>query len=148
MSAVADNPLIEILDKGDEQLHRIILNGIRSFNERLFTNQPPGQDLTIALRDPRTGKAVGGLVSRMSGGWLAIEMIFVPEEFRGMGVATKLIAMAEKEAVKRGCHSAWLDTVSAEATRLYQRNGYAVFGELKDYPVGSSRMFLQKRLVP
>jgi GNAT superfamily N-acetyltransferase len=148
MTSIADRLRMEIIEEEDERFHQIILNGIRSFNEKLFAGHPPGHDLTIALRDSSTGTAVGGLVGRISGGWLAIDMIFVPESFRGMGAATHLIAMAEEEAVKRGCHSAWLDTVNAEAARLYECNGYVIFGELKDYPVGSSRTFLQKRLAP
>ena len=70
----------------------------------------------------------------------------MPETFRGMGLATRLVAMAEEEAKRRGCHSAWLDTLNPKALTLYQRLGYAIFGELKDYPAGSSRFFLQKKL--
>ena len=43
---------------------------------------------------------------------------------------------------------AWIDTLNPEALRLYQRLGYEIFGELKDYPVGGSRFFLQKKLKP
>ena len=63
-----------------------------------------------------------------------------------MGLATRLITMAEEEAKRRDCHSAWLDTMNPQALSLYRRLGYEVFGELKDYPVGFSRFFLQKKL--
>jgi ribosomal protein S18 acetylase RimI-like enzyme len=119
---------------------------VRDFNKTLFPDHPPGRDLAIAIRDPDNGESVGGLCGRTAGGWLAIELIFVPEAFRGMGLATKLIAMAEEEAKRRDCHSAWLDTMNPQALTLYRRLGYEVFGELKDYPVGSSRFFLQKKL--
>ena len=72
----------------------------------------------------------------------------MPEAFRGMGLATQLIALAEDEARNRGCHSVWIDTLNPKALRLYQRLGYEIFGELKDYPVGGSRFFLQKKLGP
>lgn len=130
----------------DCALHDIVLEGVRGFNRTLFANHPPGQDLAIAIRDPESGEPVGGLCGRTAGGWLAIDLIFVPETFRGMGLATQLITMAEEEAQRRGCHSAWLDTMNPQALTLYQRLGYAIFGELKDYPVGSSRFFLQKTL--
>jgi ribosomal protein S18 acetylase RimI-like enzyme len=139
-------PLMDVIDGEHESLHKIILNGLRAFNEKLFSDHPPGQDLAIALRDPRNGEAIGGLIGRTAGGWLAIDMLFVPEEFRGMSLATKLIALAEEEAVRRGCHSAWLDTLNPDARQLYERLGYVTFGELKDYPIGSSRAFLQKKL--
>lgn len=146
MTSEKTMPGMDIIDGEHEALHRTILNGLRAFNAKLFSDHPPGQDLAIALRDPRSGDAVGGLIGRTSGGWLAIELLFVPEEFRGIGLATKLIAMAEEEAVRRGCHSAWLDTLNPGARQLYERLGYVVFGELKDYPIGSSRTFLQKKL--
>jgi GNAT superfamily N-acetyltransferase len=130
------------------RLHPIVLEGLRGFNKALFANHPPGKDIAIALHDPGSNEPVGGLLGRTNGGWLAIELIFVPEAFRGMGLATQLIAMAEDEARNRNCHSAWIDTLNPEALRLYLRLGYEVFGELKDYPVGGSRFFLQKKLGP
>jgi GNAT superfamily N-acetyltransferase len=129
-------------------LQAIVLEGVRGFNRTLFAHHPPGQDLAIAIRDPDSNDPVGGLLGRTNGGWLAIELLFVPEAFRGVGLATQLIAMAEEEARNRGCHSAWIDTLNPVALRLYQRLGYEIFGELKDYPVGGSRFFLQKRLGP
>jgi GNAT superfamily N-acetyltransferase len=129
-------------------LQAIVLEGVRGFNRTLFAHHPPGQDLAIAIRDPDSNDPVGGLLGRTNGGWLAIELLFVPEAFRGVGLATQLIAMAEEEARNRDCHSAWIDTLNPVALRLYQRLGYEIFGELKDYPVGGSRFFLQKRLGP
>jgi GNAT superfamily N-acetyltransferase len=141
-------PEIAFVDDDHAQLHQIVRDGVRGFNKTLFAHHPPGKDLAIAIRDPDSSEPVGGLVGRMNGGWLAIELLFVPETFRGMGLATKLIAMAEDEARRQGCHSAWIDTLNPKALQLYQRLGYEIFGELKDYPVGGSRVFLQKKLGP
>ena len=138
---------VQFADAADDNLRRTILDGVRQFNRtRLFPDQPDGQDLAIAVHDPTSAAPVGGLLGRTSGGWLFVELIFVPEAFRGMGLATRLLAMAEEEALRRGCHGAWLDTLNPAARDLYARLGYEVFGELKDYPVGSSRYFLQKKL--
>jgi ribosomal protein S18 acetylase RimI-like enzyme len=54
--------------------------------------------------------------------------------------------MAEEEAVSRGCHSAWVDTLNPAALSLYERLGYERFGELKNFPSGGSRTFLRKGL--
>ncbi|MDF2975088.1 MAG: hypothetical protein K0R61_5538 [Microvirga sp.] len=130
----------------DAALRDVVLEGVRGFNRTLFANHPPGQDLAIAIRIPDRDAPFGGLCGRTAGGWLAIELIFVPETFRGMGLATQLIAMAEEEAKRRNCHAAWLDTMNPQALALYRRLGYTVFGELEDYPPGFSRFFLQKKL--
>jgi GNAT superfamily N-acetyltransferase len=134
------------VEEPSPEVHQAILDGIRSFNAALFQHEQPGRDLAIAIRDLVTREAVGGLWGRTAGGWLAIELIFVPENLRGQGIATRLVAMAEAEALARDCHSAWLDTLNPEALRLYQRLGYRRFGELKDYPRGGSRTFLRKQL--
>lgn len=57
------------------------------------------------------------------------------------------MGMAEAIAHDKGCVGVWLDTFSFQAPDFYQKLGYSVFGELKDYPPGYSRFFLQKRLV-
>ncbi|MBA1155556.1 GNAT family N-acetyltransferase [Microvirga sp. Marseille-Q2068] len=140
-------PTITFVDDASA-LQPVVLQGVRGFNKTLFPGHPSGRDLSIAICDPDSDEPVGGLCGRMNGGWLAIELLFVPEAFRGMGLATRLIAMAEEEARNKGCHSAWIDTLNPKALTLYRRLGYEVFGELKDYPVGSSRFFLQKKLGP
>ncbi|MXQ13031.1 GNAT family N-acetyltransferase [Microvirga makkahensis] len=106
------------------------------------------QDLAVVIRDADTREILGGLWGRTGWEWLSIEYIFVPESLRGQGLATRLIGMAEEEAFGRGCHSVWLDTLNPKALALYERLGYERFGELKDFPRGGSRFFLQKKLKP
>jgi GNAT superfamily N-acetyltransferase len=142
---MTQTPTIAFVDD-DSALQKVAVEGIRGFNAALFPDHPSGQDLAIAIHDPETHEPVGGLCGRTAGGWLAINLLFVPDALRGMGLATRLIAMAEDEAKRRGCHAAWLDTLNPQALPLYQRLGYQIFGELKDYPAGNSRLFLQKKL--
>lgn len=139
-------PQLEFVAAPSADIRQVILGGLREFNRTALMPGLQIEDLAIAIRDPSSRKVVGGLWGRTGWEWLTIEYIFVPETFRGMGLASRLIAMAEGEARRRGCHSAWLDTLNPKARSLYERLGYEVFGELKDYPVGSSRFFLQKKL--
>lgn len=136
---------VDLVPTPSSEIRQAILDPLRAFNAVLFQGALQGQDLAVALRD-ESGEVIGGLWSRTSGGWLAIELLFVPESLRGAGIATDLIRVAEEEALRRGCRSAWIDTINPEALRLYRRLGYQVFGELKDYPVGFTRSFLHKRL--
>ena len=53
---------------------------------------------------------------------------------------------AEHEAIRRGCHSAWLDTYEFQARGFYERLGYSGFGQLDDYPPGFVRYFMKKAL--
>lgn len=79
-------------------------------------------------------------------GWLYIQWLWVDEAHRGLKLAGKILEAAEQEAIKRACHGALIDTFSPVATKAYERQGYQVFGTLADFPIGRSRVYLQKKL--
>nr|WP_255726513.1 GNAT family N-acetyltransferase [Microvirga sp. ACRRW] len=127
-------------------VRQIISNGLTDFNRSTLMPDLHIEDLAVVIRAVDSKTIVGGLWAHTSWEWLTIELIFVPESLRGQGIARNLIGLAEEEAVNRGCHSAWLDTLNPEAVGLYEKLGYERFGELKDFPKGGSRTFLQKKL--
>ncbi len=137
---------IELLKKPHAIVRQIIHNGLNDFNRTTMMPDLPVEDLAVVIRDVTSKEILGGLWGRTGWAWLTIEYIFVPETLRGQGMASRLIGMAEEEALARDCHSAWLDTLNPKALSLYERLGYERFGELKDFPKGSSRFFLQKKL--
>ncbi|MGO4437925.1 GNAT family N-acetyltransferase [Rhizobium sp. RAF56] len=104
------------------------------------------QAIAILIRDDG-GAVLGGLYGYTAWGWLFTQWLFVPEKMRGQGVAGRLLDTAEKEAARRGCHGAWIDTFNPQALRAYERQGYEIFGELPEFPKGRSRIFLRKSLV-
>jgi GNAT superfamily N-acetyltransferase len=77
--------------------------------------------------------------------WLFVQLLFVPRILRGRGLGSELMRRAEDEGLRRGCHSAWLDTLECQARGFYERLGYRCCAELPSYPVGS-RHFLKKAL--
>lgn len=118
----------------------------------LRANVPPNDARSLALLAHDTERQlVGGLIGSTSYGWLLVKMLWVDERVRGRRLGPALMQAAEREAVRRGCHGAWLDTSSAAAARLYERLGYQTFGALEngpdDRPTGHRRWFMRKRLV-
>jgi GNAT superfamily N-acetyltransferase len=103
--------------------------------------------LTILARD-RDRQLVGGLYGFTDRGWLRIEVLAIHEQLRHHGLGSKLLAAAEDEARRRGCHAVWLDTFSFQALPFYQKHGYTIFGALGRYPDTHTRYFVQKSLVP
>jgi GNAT superfamily N-acetyltransferase len=99
----------------------------------------------MAVRDAG-GRFVGGLQGVTTWGWLYVIIVWVDEAHRGRGVGTRLMDWAEGEARKRGCENACLSSYSFQAPEFYRRRGYAVFGQLEDYPAGHTMYFLRKRL--
>lgn len=89
----------------------------------------------------------GGLIGQILWQWLRIEILAVPERYRGQGVGSQLMALAEAIAWAHGCRRAWVDTFSFQAPRFYEKLGYQRFGELADYPPGETRSFYWKELI-
>jgi GNAT superfamily N-acetyltransferase len=92
------------------------------------------------------GKVLGGALAKAGRGWLHVRQLWVDARLRGKGYGTRLMAAAEDEARRRGCHSAYLDTFSFQARPFYERCGYEVFGTLEDFPDGHQRFFMRKSL--
>lgn len=102
------------------------------------------QTLAVIARD---GTAlVAGLVGHTAWGWLYIQWLWVAETRRGEGLGATLLDRAEAEARRRGCRGAHIDTFNPAARRLYERQGYAVFGEIEGFCAGRTRSFLAKAL--
>ncbi len=134
---------IEAAATPDDALRSAIAAPLLAFNQAQAG--PSGhRTLALALRDD-TGAVIGGLWGATGHGWLYTQMLVVPEPLRGLGVGTQLMQQAESLAIDRGCTQAWVDTQFG-ARAFYERLGYALFGELPDYPAGFRRSFLRKTL--
>jgi len=120
---------------------------LRQFNEVAGGRPYEDDPLAILVRDPESSEVLGGLLAWTAYSILHIDLFYLPESLRGAGLGTRLLAQAEEEAIRRGCHTAWLDTFSFQAPTLYQRLGYSIFGVIEGYAPGHSRYFLKKPLL-
>ncbi|MFK4825767.1 GNAT family N-acetyltransferase [Paenochrobactrum sp. BZR 588] len=103
------------------------------------------KSLAVFVRD-ENGKILAGISGYTAWGWLYIQWLWVDSSLRGQRIAGKMLQAAEDEALVRHCHGALIDTFSPVAKIAYERQGYQVFGELPDFPIGRTRSFLKKRL--
>lgn len=124
---------------------KILQDGLTAFNEQ---DVGPSNKLALVVfaRDD-DGQVQGGLSGYTAWGWLYIQWLWLAAPMRGQGVGGDLLEKAETEAIARGCHGAFIDTFNDPARKTYEKYGYQSFGEMKDFPMGRSRVFLQKRLI-
>jgi GNAT superfamily N-acetyltransferase len=110
-------------------------------------HHPSGPDRPVAcfVRD-HDGELVAGGSGATWWGWLTVEHLWVAASQRGSGLGAQVLGALEDEARRRGCGAVCLDTFSFQAKPFYERQGYAQFGELPDFPEGATRHFLWKRL--
>lgn len=123
----------------------LIESSLRAFNvERVKPYDR--RALCVFVRDAE-GRTLGGLTGFTNWGWLYVDYFWLPEELRHGGLGARLIAAAEAQAVARGCIGPHLSTYSFQARGFYEKQGYAVFGILDDYPPGHAVIHLRKDLV-
>lgn len=137
---------ITIESEHAESARDTVLAGLRSYNRR-HAEPPDFQAVTITARD-ESGTIVAGLVGDTGWRWLHVDLLWVDDAHRGRGIGSRLLAEAEREAIRRKCSHAYLDTFEFQARAFYERLGYVVFGIQDDYPPGSRRYYLRKPLVP
>jgi GNAT superfamily N-acetyltransferase len=142
-----ENPVglrLELNDAPQEVDYQAILAPLKEYNQAQ-AGLIETEKFALLIKDD-AGATQGGLYARISGQWLFVELLVVPEAARGQGLGAKLMARAEAQAREKGCQGIWLDTFSFQAPDFYRRLGFSLFGELKDYPVaGYNRFFMQKR---
>ena len=139
-----DSLSLKVTDAPDPADLSMIGERLTAFNDADAgpSNRVP---LAVLVHDADDG-LVAGISGYTGWGWLYIQWLWVAEAARGQKLAGRMIAAAEDEARKRGCHGAYIDTFNPTALKAYERAGYAAFGALKDFPPGRTRTFLEKRL--
>jgi GNAT superfamily N-acetyltransferase len=137
-------PYIVVTDVPETADVELISVGLDEFNtEQAGVNDR--RPLAVFVTDPDTGRVVGGLTGRTSLGLLFVDLFYLPADLRGGGIGSEILRRAEDEAVRRGCRTGVLYTISFQAPGFYQRNGWQVFGEVPSV-AGISRLFLTKSL--
>ena len=117
--------------------------GLMAYNNLHAQSTP--KYVIITLRDGEQ-QLVGGLVGLAYLDWLHVQALWLQEELRGHGYGSSMLAKAEAEAIRLGCTGACLETLSFQALPFYQKRGYAIYGELADFPIGGKKYSLSKLL--
>ena len=137
------DPILRVSSAPEPDAERIIGDGLNAFNDATvgYADQVP---LHVLVSDPDSGEIVGGITGRTSLGLMFIDLVYLPETLRGRDIGTRMMALAEEEACRRGCRAGVLYTISFQAPGFYKRLGWRVFGEIPCDPPGTSRVFLTK----
>ena len=135
---------VNVADTYDAGFDALLSEGLDRFNIDT-TGIDDKRPLTVRVTDPTTGE-VGGITGRTSLGVLFIDLFYLPPALRGSGIGSTLLARAEEEGRRRGCHTGVLYTISFQAPGFYARHGWSTFGEIASEPPGTRRVFMTKRL--
>ncbi len=75
-----------------------------------------------------------------------LDILWIEEKYRRMGLGSALIRQAEKAARERNCYAMILGTFDFQARPLYEKHGYTLCGTIRDWPRGHENYALLKRL--
>ena len=134
---------IVLTDAPTDADEAVIEGGLADFN----ADQAGYRDwraLAVLARDPATGQTIGGILGRTTLGLLFVDLVYLPPALRGQDLGSRMMRMVEQEAVKRGCRSGALITISFQAPGFYTRNGWREFGRVPCDPPGTFRVFMSK----
>jgi GNAT superfamily N-acetyltransferase len=121
-----------------------LVQGLTEFNASRTGGALP-EYLLATVRDTK-GALVGGLLGGTYLGWLSIQVVWMSESARSHGYGRTLMALAEAEAVRRGCGRSFVETLDFQALPFYEKCGYAVHSRLDDFPPGGARYSLTKAI--
>lgn len=134
---------VSLADQHSKDEEEIVSEGLYAYNRSQVEDHY--RPLNLFVRN-QSGAIKGGLLGATYWGWCAINILWLHDDLRGKGYGTRLMQIAEEEAVRRGCFGAHLDTLSFQALPFYQKLGYTVFGQIDDFPIGHARYYLKKML--
>ena len=124
-----------------------IINGINDYNLSIISAvSAHWTPLEFVIKD-KDGKEIAGILAGI-GYWngLEIKILWVDENFRNNGLATKLLNYVETTAKEKGATISMLDTFDFQAPGFYLKNGYDQIGEINDFPKGRKRIYFSKKL--
>jgi ribosomal protein S18 acetylase RimI-like enzyme len=127
-----------------DEVMQALMAGMKTFNGAAVPNLN-SHKIVAAIRDD-AGKVVGGVIGRLTGDSVYMEVVWTDDSVRGTGQGREMMLLAEAEARRLGAREAWLYTMSFQAKTFYEKLGYAQFGELDWLGGRHKRHFMRKDL--
>ncbi len=98
----------------------------------------------LVIRDEKN-VIIAGILTKIYLNSMHVELLWINQSYRKMGLGTKLLAEAEQTAIKNGCTFIYLDTFSFQAIDFYKKHCYEVFAVLCDFPDDIKQYYLRKK---
>ena len=138
-------PLIFLSEPAPEDIVALE-DGLYGFNVAA-TGVDDGRYLSIFMKR-NDGTIYAGLHGHSWAGVCEIKTLWVADSERGKGLGSRLLAAAEEEARRRGCHVIHLASFTFQAPDFYEKHGFQRWVRLEDFPRGHANILLAKTLVP
>jgi ribosomal protein S18 acetylase RimI-like enzyme len=118
----------------------------RNFDESLALLHDATREVFVAVED---GQVRGFMILNMQGAFVGyIQTVCVDDRFRGSGWGTRLVQFAEQRIFAETPNVfLCVSSFNPRARALYERLGYDLIGELKDYLIRGESEFLMRKTI-
>lgn len=110
-----------------ESEDEVIHTGLRAYNR---TFMPDTGDLSLVAVD-ETGQIIGGCDAFRMGTLAMLDVLWVDEKYRGVGLGRSILEKLEEGAVRQGARKLELNTFGFQAPGFYEKLGYRRFGAIE-----------------
>ncbi len=100
----------------------------------------------VCLQLNQEGSVLGWLVIQLFWGQLHIKNLVIQERERSKGYGTLLMNQAFEYGITHGCTFAFVETMSFQAPRFYEKLGFTIDFVRHGYAQGTSFYYLCKKL--
>ena len=142
----------DIIVSNNKEYEKVIREGIKSFNNKNHPEHPIFQiyrekgyndvymnRIMFPLYD-LTGRIVGySGIAHKKMQWLDIDILYVNENFRENKIGSHLINKAIEYCEKEELVGIHLYTLDFQAKGFYEKKGFKLIAEIKDWPKGITR---------
>ena len=124
---MSDMISVAVEDTANDTAAQAVRRGLGAYNQA--QGEIGYAKVQVIARD-ELGAVCGGAIGYAAWGELYIEILGVDERMRRQGVGRRLMALAEKEALRLGCHRIHLGTMSSQAPHFYPKLGFVQYAFL------------------
>lgn len=136
----------KIIVSTNTEYEKIIIEGIKNFNIKNYPNieifqkyREKGYNDSVGFYSLIDEQVVGGIVSRKKMQWLDIDILYVNEMFRNNKIGSHLMDKAVEYCKKEKLLGIHLYTLDFQAKGFYEKQGFELIAEIKDWPKGFTR---------
>lgn len=130
-----------------EAKHDLSLNEVAAVEHRLYEHNREaigaryGRNLGFVIRD-ESGNVIGAALGHSWAGIAELRLLWIAEEHRGLGMGRALLNSFVDEARSRAVKRIWLASYDFQAPLFYERAGFVLVADIKDWPIGHTNSIL------
>ena len=130
-----------------EAKHDLSPDDVAAVEQRLYehnreaTGARDGRDLGFVIRD-EAGCLIGAALGFTWAGIAELKQLWVSDEHRGRGLGRALLNSFVDEARSRRVMRIWVASYDFQAPLFYERAGFVLVADIKDWPIGCTNSIL------